>query len=313
VHNVQDFLGYEGTITCIYIMLALSLDLQVGLTGLVNFGQVMFLAFGAYTAGVIVVHGGTPLLGAALATAIGALVGVLVSLTVRNMSATYWGMLSLALAEIARLVFLNENWIAQGANGLSVIVSIPGFRGFVATLATASLGLLWALSVSPFGRTVRLIREGDRLAQSLGKNVLLFKMISMAIGGGLGGLAGALYAFLNGYISPDDILPIQTFVLWAMVVLGGRGNAAGIVVGTLVVQAFFEGTRFLPSHVGGLNADVIAPLRLVVIGLLIMLVMIFRPEGVLPEWRRVYGPRTAYPDGPAAPALAGVGREEEHR
>jgi branched-chain amino acid transport system permease protein len=308
MHHVIDFLGYEGTITCIYVMLALSLDLQVGLTGLVNFGQVMFLAFGAYTAGVVVVHGGAPILGAALATCVSGLVGVLVSLTVRNMSATYWGMLSLSLAEIIRLIFLNENWIAQGADGLSVIVSIPGFRSIVALLAALGYVVLWIISVSPFGRTVRLIREGDRLAQSLGKDVLLFKMISMAIGGAIGGLAGALYAFLNGYISPDDILPIQTFVLWAMVVLGGRGNVAGIVVGTVVVQAFFEGTRFLPSGLAGLSADVIAPLRLLVIGLLIMLVMMFRPEGILPEWKRVYRLRRE----PAGRALGGTVQEEEH-
>ena len=112
-------------------------------------------------------------------------------------------------------------------------------------------------SRSPFGRTIRLIREGDRLPLALGKNVLLFKMETMAIGGAIGGFAGAYYALMQRYMSPDDAKPIETFIVWAMVVVGGRGNVWGIVLGTVVVQAFYTGTRFLtglsaskPTHGG---------------------------------------------------------------
>jgi ABC-type branched-subunit amino acid transport system permease subunit len=132
-----------------------------------------------------------------------------------------------------------------------------------------------------------MIREGDRLPAALGKNVLVFKIETMAIGGAIGGLAGAYYALMQRYMSPDDAKPIETFIVWAMVVLGGRGNVWGIVLGTIVVQAFYTGTRFLTGLVD-INADTMAALRLVTIGVLITVVMMYRPEGLLPERRRIY-------------------------
>ena len=82
---------------------------------------------------------------------------------------------------------------------------------------------------SPFGRVIHVIREGDRLPLALGKDVLGFKMVTMAIGGAIGGLAGAYYALMQRYMSPDDAKPIETFIIWAMIVVGGRGNLWGIV------------------------------------------------------------------------------------
>ena len=122
---------------------------------------------------------------------------------------------------------------------------------------------------------------------ALGKNVLAFKMETMAIGGAIGGLAGAYYALMQRYMSPDDAKPIETFIIWAMIVVGGRGNVWGIVLGTVVIQAFYTGTRFL-TGLGGIEADTMAALRLVAIGLLIMVVTMFRPQGLLPERRRKY-------------------------
>jgi len=112
-------------------------------------------------------------------------------------------------------------------------------------------------------------------------------MEAMTIGGMMGGLAGCLYAFLNGYISPEDCLPIETFVLWAMVGVGGRGNVTGIIAGTIVIQTLYVGSRFL-THLVGIPAETIAALRLVAIGSMITLIMMFWPDGVLPERRRVY-------------------------
>jgi ABC-type branched-subunit amino acid transport system permease subunit len=149
------------------------------------------------------------------------------------------------------------------------------------------LALVRLLLASPFGRAIRLIREGDRLPMALGKNVLLFKMETMALGGAIGGLAGVYYALMQRYMSPDDARPIETFIIWAMVVVGGRGNVWGIVLGTVAIQSFYTGTRFL-TGLFGIQADTMAALRLVVIGLLIMGVTMFRPQGLLPERRRIY-------------------------
>ena len=135
---------------------------------------------------------------------------------------------------------------------------------------------------------IRSIREGDRLPLSLGKPVFAFKLETMSIGGAIGVLAGADYASLNKYISPDDGLPVETFLLWAMVILGGRGNPTGVIIGAVVIQTLYVGTRLLTTMVN-VSPDIRSALRLVVIGALITLVMMFRPEGLLPERRRIYG------------------------
>ena len=271
----------------ISFMLAISLDLQVGNCGLVNFGQVVFLTVGAYATAIALSWGASPVMAVVWAVLLGIGFGLLMSLTVRNMSGTYWGILSLSLAEIVRIIALNERWLTGGANGISVILTVENLPWMILGSAVAVFLLVKLITRSPFGRTIRLIREGDRLAQALGKNVLLFKMETMALGGAIGGLAGGWYALMQRYMSPDDAKPIETFIVWAMVVLGGRGNVWGIVLGTIVVQAFYTGTRFLPDLVT-IAPDTLAALRLVLIGLLIMGVMMVRPEGLLPERRRIY-------------------------
>ena len=102
------------------------------------------------------------------------------------------------------------------------------------------------------------------------------------------GLAGSFYALENRYINPDDGLPVETFIVWAMVILGGRGSATGVMVGTIVVQTLYVGTRYLTTIVP-ISADMLSALRLVAIGVLIVLIMMFRPQGLVPERRRVYG------------------------
>ena len=287
MEQLLGFALYLLTVTSIFAMLAMSLDLQAGSCGLMNFGQIAFLLIGAYTTAIGVNAGLDAYFCMVLSMATAAALGTLMSLTVRNMSGTYWGILSLSAAELIRLVFLNERWLADGANGLSVLVTIPYFHLTVLVCTALVILLLHVIWRSPFGRVIRMIREGDRLPQALGKNVLLFKLETMAIGGAIGGLAGSLYALLNSYISPDDGLPIETFIIWAMVVLGGRGNVVGVVAGTVLVQALFVGSRFL-TNVSGISPDVLSPLRLVLIGLLIMLVMMYRPQGMFPERKRIH-------------------------
>ena len=287
MEQLLGFALYLLSVTSIFAMLAMSLDLQAGSCGLMNFGQIAFLLIGAYTTAIGVNAGLDTYFCMVLSMATAALFGVLMSLTVRNMSGTYWGILSLSAAELIRLVFLNERWLADGANGLSVLVTIPHFHLTVLVCTALVFWLLHVVWRSPFGRVIRMIREGDRLPQALGKNVLLFKLETMAIGGAIGGISGSLYALLNSYISPDDGLPIETFIIWAMVVLGGRGNVIGVVAGTVLVQVLFVGTRFL-TNFSSISPDTLSALRLVLIGLLIMLVMMYRPQGIFPERKRTF-------------------------
>jgi branched-chain amino acid transport system permease protein len=275
------------TTTSITLILAISLNIQFGYAGLVNFGQVLFLCLGAYSGGLAFNAGCHPALCLLIAAIVSGAGGFLMSFTVRSMSGTYWGIVTLCTAELVRLIVNNEPWIANGADGLSLIRRVGYIEPLVLGLASLALLLSLLIARSPFGRTLRLIREGDRLPLALGKDVRLFKMQTMTIGGALGGIAGCLYAFLNGYISPQDCMPIETFILWAMVVVGGSGSVVGMVLGTALVQTLYVGTRFL-THLVDLPADRLAALRLVLIGALIALTMMYRPQGLLPERRRIY-------------------------
>ena len=241
---------YMMAITSISFILAISLDLQVGHCGLVNFGQVVFLAVGAYATAIAIADGvGVP--AAVLIAVVGVpLLGVAMSLSVRNMSGTYWGILSLShggdhphhRAERAVADRRRERHLGSASG--------PHLPWIIVGSAIAVFLLVRLLTASPFGRTIHMIREGDRLPLALGKNVLGFKMETMALGGAIGGLAGAYYALMQRYMSPDDVKPIETFIIWAMIVVGGRGNVWGIVLGTIVIQAFYTGTRFLTGSFG---------------------------------------------------------------
>lgn len=285
--QLVSFLLFLVTTTSITAILAISLNLQFGFAGLVNFGQVIFLCFGAYSGAIAFNAGLHPAICMLLSAVVAATVGLLMSFTVRAMSGTYWGIVTLCTAELTRLIFNNERWIANGANGLSLVRRVKGIEIMVVTMAIIAFIFSLLIARSPFGRTLRLIREGDRLPLALGKDVRLFKMEAMSIGGLFGGVAGCLYVFLNGYISPQDVMPIETFILWAMVVVGGSGSVTGVIIGTIVVQTLYVGSRFL-THFVDLPADRLAALRLVLIGVLIALTMVYRPGGILPERKRSY-------------------------
>ena len=282
-----NFLRYFVTITAIYSIFALSLNFQYGHAGLVNFGQVLFFCIGSYTAAIAVTAGLYFLPSLVLAMAVSGFVGLLISYTARNMGGTYWGIATLAVGEIARLVFLNENWLAGGANGISLKVAISYFE-ILTLLITAMAFLLTRMIMgSPFGRVLKTIREGDDLALSLGKDVFGFKKKAMTVGGILGGLAGALFACQKKFINPEDFFPIETFIVWAMVVVGGKGNDRGTLWGAIIVQVFYVGTRFAKDYIP-MSGNRLAALRMVCIGLLIMLTMMYRSKGLVPEKRKVY-------------------------
>ena len=141
---------------------------------------------------------------------------------------------------------------------------------------------------SPWGRVLRTIRSDEDLARALGKNTYSFKMQSFVLGSVIMALAGVFYAHLNLFVSPGDLNPITTFYVWVAVILGGSGSNRGALFGGVVVVTIREGTRFL-NEFAWIPFDT-APLRLLMIGVLIVLVMKFRPQGLLPPQRELIWP-----------------------
>jgi branched-chain amino acid transport system permease protein len=297
-----DFLTYLLTIIGIWAILALSLNLQYGLTGLVNLGHIAFFMLGAYGSTILTVVVGTNVVvgligGVLLAAAFGALI----ALPTANLQQDYWAISTLAAAEIVRLFFKNTTiggTYQGGPHGYSDIpqplldtLGNQGFGVFYLVLVAAFLALAWGLvqwlTGMPFGRALKAIREGDEVPRALGKDARWLRIRAMALGGGVAGLAGVLYAHFNAFVDPTYFKPLETFIVWSMVILGGAGNHLGALVGSLIIQAIYNSTRFLAGVVP-LDADTLGSLRMVVIGVLIILVIIFLPKGLVPERVRRY-------------------------
>jgi len=305
---VTEFLVYIVTIAGIWGILSLSLNLQYGIAGLVNLGQVVFFMLGAYTSTILVVLLGAPIavgmVGGALAAA---LFGMLMALPAANLKEDYWAISTLAAAEIVRVVFLNTRLggpyvgAAFGVSGIPRPLrawfdvngySIADYNLFYMVLVLLCLAAAYALvtylAAAPIGRTLKAMREGDEVPLALGKSVGGLRIRVMAVGGALAGLAGALFAHYNAFVSPEYFLPVETFIVWSMVILGGPGNFLGALAGTVIVEALYNSTRFVAPLLN-LDPQVLGPLRMIVIAALIILVVMFMPRGLLPERRRRYG------------------------
>lgn len=299
------FLVFAG----IFAVMCLGLNLQWGFCGLFNVGVAGFVAVGAYASALLTGppeperFGGFGLpiligwLGAMLFSGLAAFIVGIAALRLRE---DYLAITTFGIAVVVQLVALNAQALTGGPFGIQ---SIPkpfadalgtGLAWNLAYLGTvlAVLALCWIalerLVASPWGRVLRAIREDELAAASLGKRASAFRLQSFVLGCTLMGLGGALYAHFVGYIAPEDFLPILTFQIWAMLIVGGSGNNAGAVLGAVLVWAIW-------SVSGGLIREALpaaeqargAALQVVLIGVLIAAILVLRPRGVLGERAQV--------------------------
>ena len=303
----------------IYSIFALGLNVHWGFTGLFNIGIAGFFALGAYTSALMTTpppdaalvedfrFGGDwaglgfldlgidlwfflGLVAAAIVCGVIALVIGYVTLRLRD---DYLAIATLGIAETVRLFFLNEKWAANGSKGL---YRIPGFLGdrvspehydylylvvVLAALAVLFLAVQRAVT-SPWGRVLRAIREDELATEASGKNVFRFKLQAFILGAVIMGIGGALFAHHFRFIAPLTFDPLlATFVIWAMLMVGGSGNNLGAVLGAFIVWGIWTGTQFLPGPLADPNV------RFFMIGVLIVAVILLRPGGILGERRRL--------------------------
>jgi branched-chain amino acid transport system permease protein len=218
----------------------------------------------------------------------------MVSLPTLRLSGDYFGIATLVFAEMAHLFFLNERDLTRGPMGLPDIPrpswigsgteSLSLFLVFAFLCLLVTLAILGRLTRSPFGRALKVIREDEFVAQALGKNTVALKTRAVVIGSVFAGLAGALWAHYITYISPSDFTLTETILVLLCVVLGGRGTLAGPVLGAAAVVFFGEFIRFIPIPEG--YTRFVAPIQGMVYGLILILMMLRRPQGIIPESRR---------------------------
>jgi ABC-type branched-subunit amino acid transport system permease subunit len=289
----MDYLLHILIVALIYAIFAVSLNLELGYTGLYNFGHVAFFGIGAYTSALLGLSGLPVSLSVACGMVAAGVAGALLAVPALRLTGDFFGIATLVFAEMVRLIFVNERWLTKGPMGLPGIPrpswvgeGIAGLPMFLVlcillTLLVALTGR--RLATTPFGRALKVVREDEYVAQALGKNVLSLKIRAVILGSVLAGLAGCLWAHYISYISPSDFTLNETILVLLCVVLGGKGTNWGPLLGAFIIIFFQEALRFLP-----IPADfgrLVAPLQGMVYGFVLILIMLKRPEGIVSEYR----------------------------
>lgn len=310
------FWAFVGVVAGIYTILTLGLQVQFGFAGLLNFGQVGFMALGSYTMAILVVKEGWSMwLAAPLGVAAAAAGGILLGLPTLRLRADYFAIVTIAFSEIIRYVATNETSLTGGTQGTIALGSIGtasqyngawntfqghvqrtlGFSSPDATMlvivwsvAVVLLALAWLALRTPWGRVLRAVRDDEDAAASLGKNVFVYKLQALSLGAALAGVAGLFYAWEFSFFSPDDFQPLLTFFAWMILLLGGLGRVWAVPVGAGVFGFIFAGTRFLnfPPFTW-VASDERAYIRLIIIGLVILVLVVLRPQGLLGNRREM--------------------------
>ncbi|MFT4258182.1 branched-chain amino acid ABC transporter permease [Microbacterium sp.] len=315
-------------VTAAFALAALGLNLHFGYTGLLNFGQAGFVAVGAYGFAISVVQFGLPWpLATVVALLLAVLFALLLGILTLRLRGDYLSIVTIASAEIVRYAVNSSlfNDVTGGAQGITNNASqgsdystdldafnpLPSGRihlgpwtftssslwwAIVTWLIVALVALLvWALMRSPWGLTLKGIREDEDAMRSLGKNVTAIKMQSLIIGGAIGALAGILYV-LPSAVSPADFGTRMTFNLYTIVLLGGAATVLGPIVGSVVFWVLLQLTDRLISFAkdaGVLSAFAdAAQLRFCLIGLALVLLIFFRPQGILGSRKELSFERT---------------------
>jgi branched-chain amino acid transport system permease protein len=288
----------------IYAILCLALNVQWGFGGLFNAGIAGFFAVGAYTSALLTAQpsethvGGFELpvpIGILAAAMTAGITGWAVARICIRLKSDYLAMASIGIAEILRMVIVNEDWLTNGSLG---ITNIPRpFDGLLEGRAAdiLFLAVVWAIVAiiyiicnrlydSPWGRTLRAVRDNEDAARAVGKDVDAFRLQTFVIGAALMGVAGALSAHYFRFLSPEATEPLLiTFLVWVMLMAGGSGNNKGAILGALSVWAIWSMTEIFSNRLPAELATRSSYIRMLLIGLLLQFVLQKYRSGLLPE------------------------------
>jgi len=328
--GVISFLTGFAILVAIFAILALGLNVHWGYTGILNFGVVAFFMVGAYTAGIITKSpaetefvryiGGFGdkldfipfldseqwlpfLFGTAGAAIVAGALAFVLSIPTLRLREDYLAIATIGIAELLRRIVIEEKGLVNSDRGLIGIpapledlVNPPEYKfiffGVVVGLVILVLIALEAGSRSPWGRVLKAIREDETTAAAAGKDIFGFKMQSFVVGAMIMGIGGAAYAYYSRSVSPDAFTHFfGTFLIWAMLIVGGSGNNKGAILGAYIVWGFYSVTGLMRAYFADWGLEFLELrmyyIRDLVVGALIVTVLLFRPAGLLPEERRV--------------------------
>lgn len=265
----------------VYAILALSLNLITGYMGQTSMGHAGLFCVGAYVSALMSVHFGTHFLVSAVIGALAAgVVGFLLGLCTMRLSGSYFAITTMGFAEVVRMIALN--WVSV-TNGPLGIKNIPKPVFFGITLTNTNNGFYWmtlllvilsvlfcqALTNSRHGRSMVAVKEDELAAKLMGINTNRIKVETIAIASAVAGFAGAYYAHMTQYIDPSVFVSDVSITIMSIVIFGGMGSIPGMVLGSTILIAFPEVLRFLAAY------------RFIIYGLILVVMMRFRPQGLL--------------------------------
>ncbi|MDR2477245.1 MAG: branched-chain amino acid ABC transporter permease [Treponema sp.] len=255
-------------------IMAMSVNMIVGITGQLSLGQAGFLAIGAFACIFFNFDAGLPLpLAAALAVLLTAFAGFLIGFPVLKLSGDYLAIVTLGFGEIIRVVFINLKAITGGPNGrqFTTIMKLNGELAFVVTTAllVVMLALLQNFLRSTYGRAIMACREDEIAANASGIDIFRYKMLGFVIASFIAGVGGVLYAMVVGLVQPNAAQFLKSIDFLIYVVLGGMGSMTGSILSAYVLTYLQEFLRFLQDY------------RLLIYPFILILVMLFRPRGLL--------------------------------
>lgn len=299
------YLAFFATMAGILAIVVLGLNLQWGYTGLFNGGVVAFFGAGAYGTMLL---GGRPepdqfggfelpfLIAIAGGILFAMLIAWVVGLLTLRLRHDYLAIATFGVAVAFESVTRNAEWLTGGAKGLRGFprplegaIDDPflwglAFLALVLGLLALCYIALERLVQSPYGRALRAIREDETAARSLGKNPTRLRLQSFIIGSALMGLAGGLYVAFYAFVSPQDLAPILTFQVWAMLIVGGAGNNRGAVLGAFLIWGAWTASGFALSKLAPQEMQLYTgPIQFILIGVVIVGMLLWRPQGLLPE------------------------------
>jgi branched-chain amino acid transport system permease protein len=288
----------------LYVMLALGLNIVVGFAGLLDLGYIAFYAVGAYVYALLA----SPQLGLHLpfwvilpiGAAVAALFGLLLGAPTLKLRGDYLAIVTLGFGEIIRIFLNNLSQpvnITNGPRGIAGIdaFSLPGLRFdtpikyyyllLAVTLVIIVINL--RLQNSRIGRAWEAIREDEIAARAMGIDTRNLKLLAFAMGASFGGIAGGMFSAIQAFISPESFILVESIMVVSMVVLGGMGNIWGVILGALLLSFVPEILRWTvtPVQEALFGRMLIEPevIRMLLFGLALVLVMLFRPAGLLPS------------------------------
>ena len=268
------------TLTGMYAVLALGLNLMVGQTGLLNLGYVAFYAVGAYSYAILSTRFGLNFWpGLVVGAAAAAFMALLIGLSTLRLRGDYFAIVTLGLGEITRIVLNNSDSVTGGPNGISrigrpaiggTVLSTPlDFYYLILVIAIITVFAMNRLMMSRIGRAWIAIREDEIAAEAMGVNTFRLKLLAFVVASAWAGMVGVFFAAKMAFVSPESFTFFESVMILCMVVLGGMGSIPGIILGAFLLVTLPEVFRDFADY------------RMLGFGVALVLMMVFRPQGLL--------------------------------